>query len=837
MEILAPTISRPVAAAGGRIYQKLVESISQLAVYLLDPDGLIANPSLGGEQITGFRGSEIISAHIACFYTAEERNADAPRRALMEAAERGSHVAEGWRLRKDGSRFWALTTIDALRGSGGALVGYAFLMRDTSQRRAADRALAEREELFAAIVKHAPAGLFLFDIDTLRFVEFNDLACANLGYDRETFAKLSLTDIQAELSPMDVRRRVDQVVLEGIGRFELRHRRASGKIRDVEVSERAVTIRDRRYMVGFWSDITERKAAETMLRNREQQIRSLVEHTPDGIVRYDRGLRRIFINEAMRQFLPEDHNRFAGAVLDEGSSIIELDKYRDALKEVFETGESRALECRYLRGDGEVGWIDIRLVPEVGRNWNESHGVSTVLAISRDITERVRHNEVVARLAFTDSLTELPNRALFGDRMNQLHADASRYRRTFAVMLIDVDHFKDVNDSLGHKAGDVLLAEVARRFATAVRKSDTLARIGGDEFAVLLPTRGDAESIAQAVQKLLGTLDEPIQVNGKEIFVTVSVGVSIYPLDSLNLEDLTGYADAALYQAKREGRNSLRFYTSALTEAATDRLAIGTALRGALSRGELELYYQPKVRFADNQLIGAEALLRWRHPELGLLFPDKFIQVAEDTGVIVPIGEWVIETACRAACDWNSGRETPLRIAVNLSPRQFVLNDLAGKVSDILDRTGAKGAWLEFELTESMLLNDSSETQDTLARLHHLGITIAIDDFGTGQSALAYFNRFEIDVLKIDRAFITDIDRVPRKAELVKAFLSLATALGLETVAEGVETPEQSHLLADLGCAVSQGFLHSRPVERAAFEALYAELSLGIECASGETAR
>jgi diguanylate cyclase (GGDEF)-like protein len=398
--------------------------------------------------------------------------------------------------------------------------------------------------------------------------------------------------------------------------------------------------------------------------------------------------------------------------------------------------------------------------------------------------------------------------------------DAAWHSQYAGVMLLDLDRFKAINDSLGHPAGDALLREAALRLSFCVRGYDTVARLGGDEFAVLLPQIRNADDLGRVASKILASFNAPFMLEGKEIFISTSIGIAVFPDDSSDADDLVKQADSAMYFAKRSGRNNFRFYSKDLTASAGERLALESELRHAVDRNELELYYQPKVRLADNALVGSEALLRWIHPQRGLVPPDQFISIAEDSGLIVEIGEWVLRDACRTACDWNAEGQPLHVIAVNLSARQFQSNDLVKTVRTILQETGCQSEWIELEITESLLLDEDGKVLETLETFRVMGISIAIDDFGTGYSSLSYLARFPITTLKIDRSFIRTVTTEHYRAELVKAILSIARCLGQDVVAEGVETLEQAVFLQANGCQIGQGYLYSKPVPKGAFAAM-----------------
>ncbi len=440
-----------------------------------------------------------------------------------------------------------------------------------------------------------------------------------------------------------------------------------------------------------------------------------------------------------------------------------------------------------------------------------------MLATLQDITELKSHRRQLHSLSFFDSVTGLPNRALFIDRLNQALADASWQNHQLGLIMLDLDRFKNINDSLGHAIGDALLKHVAQRLQQVMRGYDTVARLGGDEFAVVLPNLRQASDMDAIVQKVMGAFAQPFEVAGQEVFVTASVGGAFYPSDAQDAPQLMQFADAAMYHAKAQGRNNFRLYARELTTQASERLSLESELRKAIELGELALHYQPKFDLASGRLVGAEALMRWNHPQRGLVPPLSFIATAEDTGLIVPMGAWALHTACHAAAKWNQGRTQPLKIAVNLSARQFIGVPFSTTVSEALAASGCKPEWLELEITESLLLDGRQEILTILQDIAACGISIALDDFGTGYSALSYLTRFPVDTLKIDRSFIKDLPGDRGSAELVKAIVSLAHSLNMNLVAEGVETREQADHLVLLGCELVQGYLYGRPVSQEAF--------------------
>ncbi|WP_338524837.1 EAL domain-containing protein [Pseudomonas batumici] len=553
----------------------------------------------------------------------------------------------------------------------------------------------------------------------------------------------------------------------------------------------------------------------------KQAFRALVENSPDVIVRYDREGRRVYVNPAFEQLYGIAVSEVLGTPISHGGPLSEelTSRYQRGIMDVIQSARPVALEATWTKANGEQVVQHVRAVPEF-----DSHGqVASVLTIARDISEIKAYQQQLHTMAFYDSLTALPNRELFKDRLQQAITHASRYNRQVAVAILDLDNFKVINDTLGHSAGDDLLQETARRLQRAVRDSDTVARLGGDEFALIMPLAAGGCLTALA-GKLLQAISGIYPIQGRELFISGSIGIACYPGDADTISELLQYADSAMYHAKEQGRNNVQVYSPQLIQTTTERMALAASLRDAQYNDELEVYYQPQINLASGRLIGAEALLRWNHPRHGQVPPDTFIPIAEDTGLIVGIGEWVLRKACQVAVAWNRGdrgdRHPALKIAVNLSPRQFRMNDLPNAIRAILQDTGCEPGWLMLEITEGLLLDNNSVVREILDQLFDMGLTIAIDDFGTGYSALGYLSRFPVKILKIDRSFIRGIDHRRESIELVKAIISMAHALGMALVAEGVEEPSQEAFLQRFGCQSAQGYLYGKAMPREHFEQL-----------------
>jgi diguanylate cyclase (GGDEF)-like protein/PAS domain S-box-containing protein len=493
-------------------------------------------------------------------------------------------------------------------------------------------------------------------------------------------------------------------------------------------------------------------------------------------------------------------------------------RVQDGLAELLQSG-THTLQYRILRPDGEVRWLEdhARLVLDANQRPLRIDGVAT------DISERKTHEAKIEHLATHDALTGLPNRTLLDDRIALSLVQARRVQRRLALLFLDLDNFKLINDTYGHGPGDGLLKEIAARLSGAMRDGDTVARQGGDEFVIMLWDLAEADDAAIVAQKVLDALARPFRIEGQEVHVTASIGVSVYPEDGNSSDLLLRHADAAMYLAKELGRNGFQFYTREMGKHAQERAVLENALRYALDRGEFELHYQPQVDLKTGRIIGAEALLRWRHPELGMVSPMRFIPLAEATGLIVPIGAWVLRTACTEARAWIAAGHPALTVAVNMSARQFYRQDVPELVRSVLEQTGLPADRLELELTESTLMKDTETVVGTLRQLKDIGVALGMDDFGTGYSSLSYLRRFELDILKIDQSFVADLPHSRDAMALTRTIIAMARALDIRTIAEGVETPGQLKFLRDNACDAMQGYYFSRPLPVAEMTALLRE--------------
>ena len=468
-------------------------------------------------------------------------------------------------------------------------------------------------------------------------------------------------------------------------------------------------------------------------------------------------------------------------------------------------------ETTHRRKDGTSYPVDITL--QISRE----HSPPCFVAIAQDISERKRAEDHIRRQASFDALTGLPNRTVFFDHMTMAISSSSRYGKSFAVLFVDLDRFKDVNDSLGHIVGDELLKKVGKRLKASMRGMDTVARFGGDEFTIILPELNRGHDAAIFAEKILERLSGVFTIDDQELYIGASIGITVYPDDANDEITLLRNADMAMYRAKDEGRNNYRFFSPEMSARATRRMQMEVDLRRAIAEDELFLVYQPIIGVSSGEVTGMESLVRWEHPQHGLVMPDEFITLAEETGLIGPIGEWVLENACKQASEWIAEGLPPLKLSVNVSSRQLKYGLSGETIARQLEKSSLPPTSLTIEITESLLMGDSPEAMDLLSTIQELGISLSIDDFGTGFSALSYLKKIPADFVKIDRSFIISLAEEPRDQAMVKAIVSLAHAMGFQVVVEGVETLEQLEFVKPLGCGFIQGFYYSRPLPAAEF--------------------
>ena len=549
----------------------------------------------------------------------------------------------------------------------------------------------------------------------------------------------------------------------------------------------------------------------------ERFARDIIDNAAEGIVVYDRELRYVLWNDFMTELTGIEAADVLGRPAADVFPHIVEQRVDELLQRALDGETVSSPDVHYyVPTTGRQGWVSAVYRPYV----DASEQIVGVVALIRDITERKEAEQQIEYQAYHDALTGLANRNLFQEHLSLALALAQRRDKRVAVLFLDLDHFKVVNDSLGHSIGDALLQEVGQRLRSAVRDGDTVARVGGDEFTIVLQELMRPQDAAVVAQNVLRRIAEPMEISGHRLFVTASIGITLFPDDGEDAETLLKNADSAMYRAKADGRNTYQMSTRELSRATHERMTVENGLHLALEAGEFALLYQPQIDVETMTVVGMEALLRWKHPERGVILPEEFISVAEERGLILPIGDWVLRQACLDVRRFHDRGLTHFRVAVNLSARQFRDPALGATVASALRDSGIRPETLELEITESVAMENVQLTMTALEEFRAAGVAIAIDDFGTGHSSLSYLKRFPLDALKIDRTFVTDLPDSFEDAAIVSSVIQLANGLGLRVVAEGVETVEQLQFLKDAGCREVQGFYFCTPVAIEKLEAL-----------------
>jgi diguanylate cyclase (GGDEF)-like protein/PAS domain S-box-containing protein len=591
-------------------------------------------------------------------------------------------------------------------------------------------------------------------------------------------------------------------------RFETIARRADGEQFSAEIMLATAGQGTDLTFTAFIRDISERKRAEHALAQREKRFRTIVEKSWSGVVLLDSEMRFSYAGSSTQYLIGYDEQELIGRDFFEFVHPRDEAAARKSLAAVLDTHNREAHgELRFRHKNGTWVWLE-----GFSQNLLHEPSVNGIVVNYRDVSQRKETEKQLEYRAYYDSLTGLPNRLLFRDRLVNSLAHARRNKVGLAVMYIDVDHFKLVNDGLGHSFGDALLADVARRFEGALRASDTISRIGGDEFSILLPEVVNAEAVAGVARKILDSLQRPFRVEGHDLFVTASIGISCFPADGDDAETLLKCADAAMYRSKELGRNQAQLFTASMNERYVRRLALEQQLHHAIERQQLELWYQPIYDRARRSIVSVEALLRWRDPHRGLIEPAEFIELAEETGMIVAIGDWALRAGCAQLRRWHDQGLAHLRMAVNISAVQLQHRSLVDTVRAALAESRIEPHMLQLEITESAAAQNFETTLKLLQELRALGVRVAVDDFGTGQSSLIYLKHFPIDTVKIDKEFLREVTHDETAAAIVSYVINLAHTLKLHVVAEGVESEEQYTFLRHYGCDMMQGYLFSRPL-------------------------
>ncbi len=808
----APMTEQEVAFPQSTLDSPLLHSFP-CAVISCDLVGNVTTWNRAAEQSLGWSQEEILGRPCPFIHREDEARFSEILAMIRDGERPPREELRG--VRKNGALIKVRLGTSPIVKADGEVMGVLVAVIDiTTREEVAEKELWRRNRFIEIILDNLPIGLAVNTIDkgSMGYVNGRFLEIYG-GWSDSDFTDLDTFFAKVYPDPNE-RERVRRMMLEDIAsgdpdrmRWEdIQITATDGNKRIINVAN--IPLPEQNIMISTVQDVTDRKLAEDALRESERRYHMMAEASPVGIFRSDLRGRCRYVNRRWREIA----GLTAADALDE-SWVVAV--HPDERKDVVATwelavGERRTFqtECRFKRPGGSSAWVFVQAEPVFDLHNDVTGYIGTVT----DISERKRSEEEIRQLAYYDGLTKLPNRAFFMEQLERALGTARRAENHIALLFCDLDNFKDINDSLGHDKGDLLLKLIAHRLSACIRKGDTLCRLGGDEFVLLLPAVAQDKEVVSVARKIQRTMGDPFDLDGHTVFTTTSIGIAMFPEDGADVQTLLKHADMAMYAAKAKGRNRYRFFSEDMNRRAVRRLELEAGLRRALEHNEFVLEYQPQYDLRDGQLIGAEALVRWNHPERGMILPGQFIPVAEETGLIHDIGDWVLRTACHQATTWRRAGFPPLRIAVNLSVHEFLEDGLRDRVRTILEETEHDPNLLELEITEGILMKDADVAIKTLRKLRNDGVKVAIDDFGTGYSSLIYLKRFPVDRIKIAQEFIRDIDHDSDDAAIAEMVIGMAENLNLQAIAEGVETAEQADMLRKLNCPAVQGFYFDRPL-------------------------
>jgi diguanylate cyclase (GGDEF)-like protein/PAS domain S-box-containing protein len=839
-------------------YRTILENMQE-AYYEIDLTGKFTLVNDAVCRHLGYTREELIGINNRQFQ--DETIAKKMYQIFIEIYKTGEPVEaiESEYIRKDGTKGTYELSVSLIKDASGKPIGFRGISRDITERKQREEELA----LFRSAMDVSQDMIFLVDRSTMRFLYVNETACQVAGFTREEFMKSApheflLVDIKV------LERMYDETIAAGTAgiTMEMKTRRKDGVRTIIELHRRALNIGNRWMIVTMTHDVSQRwltdkkirllgrmfaalsTTNETILHSKspEELYQRVCDAAVDGgkfittgILLFDPGTTWVRVAAAsgadtdklrearisLDEAIPEGRG-LVGTAFRTSKPCVSTDYLNDPVSQVWRENAKNvgSVAVVPLLKDGQV--IGALIFYATEKRAFEGEIVKLLERMAENVVfaldnfeheaKRKHGEERIQHMATHDALTGLPNRLMFSQLLNHAIQSAKRHQRQFAVFFIDLDRFKTINDTLGHEAGDLLLQEIAMRFKQTLRAADVVGRLGGDEFVILIEEVGDPSQVATVAHKILTAAIKPMVLLGEECRVTASIGISMYPKDAEDEQALMKNADIAMYLAKEEGKNNYQFYSEDIKTKSIERLSIETNLRFALERDELALHYQAKVDFKTNAITGVEALLRWQNPYLGSVTPMQFIPVAEESGLIIPIGRWVIRTACAQNVAWQREGLPPVCMAVNLSPRQLLDEFLIEDVKKALDDSGMAPHLLELEITESMVMHNPARMIAVLVKIKDLGVRLAIDDFGTGYSSLAQIKHFPIDTLKVDRSFIRNIPQDSEDKAITEAIIAMGKTLSLTVVAEGVETVEQMDFLKDHSCDEMQGFYFSKPI-------------------------
>ncbi len=810
--------SRPAAGSkksvtsGKEDFARLAEDIISnvgVGIYVLQQGKFVYVSSLY-KKLSGYLDKELIGLKSLDYIHPEDR--EITRQNAIKALKRERSEPYEYRfIKKNGEIMWALEMVSSVKYRGKRAVLGSFM--DITERKIMEESLHKSEEKYRSILENIEEGYAELDLKG-NLVFFNDALCRIHGYTREETMKMkNYRTIMDDDNAKKMFYYYNKAYSTGQSLKEVEYEiiAKGGQRRYLETS--ITPIKDPKGKIrafrGILTDRTERKKTEEALRQSEQRYRTILEEMDEAYFEVDLAGNYTYVNDAICRLLGYPQEELLGTTFRKQVNEEDTALLYDAFGKIFTTGKPvRDIAYKAIRKGGEVRYSEIAGFPIQ----NHKGEVVGFRGIGRDVTERKRTEEQIRHMATHDALTELPNRMMFSQMLNHAIQAAKRNKRKLAVLFIDLDRFKIINDTLGHEAGDELLKTIATRFKQTLRAMDVVARLGGDEFVILVEEVENSGQLVTVAQKILSVAMKPVLLMGEECRVTASIGISMYPKDGEDEQVLMKTADKAMYFAKEEGKNNYQFYSETMKSQSIEQLSLETHLRLALERKELSLNYQAKLDFRTGAITGVEALLRWHSPVLGDVTPTQFIPVAEETGLIIPIGRWVIRTACAQNVAWHQRGLPPVCISVNLSLRQLRDENLIEDIKTALVDSGMAPHLLELEITESMVMHNPVRMVEILTKIKDMGVRLAIDDFGTGYSSLAHIKRFPIDTIKVDRSFIRNVPEDYEDKAIIEAIISMGQTLSLTVVAEGVETQEQMNYLKEHSCHEMQGYYFSKPV-------------------------
>jgi diguanylate cyclase (GGDEF)-like protein/PAS domain S-box-containing protein len=834
-ELYAEIAKRQLAEERLKEKDLYIESIVQgsaVALFVINTEHKVIYWNRACEDLTGIKSEDILGTneHWKAFY-------DQPRLCIVDIIidnkfdemtdfyldyEKSVLIpdgirAEGWYPNLGGKNRYIAFDAAPIHDAHGKISAVIETIQDITERKRAEEDLRDSQEYTKVLFTSSHIPHLVMDAETGIYIDCNAAAVQIYGYTtREEVLGKTPLDVSAPIqyngsdSATEAEKNMQACRENGSHLFEWRHQRPNGQIWDADVHLMLFHHRGKSLIQFTLQDITESKKADQALRESETKFRTIFESALDSIFLMDQD---IFIDCNQKtlemygctreQIIGQTTYRFFPEVQPDGSNSLE--KAQEIVNAALR-GQPQFFEWKHCRYDGTP------FDAEVSLNVFSVAGKNYIQGLVHDITERKNAEDRIQYLATHDSLTGLPNRLMFSQLLNHSIQSARRHKRQFAVFFIDLDRFKIVNDTKGHEAGDRLLQEIAQRYKQALRAADVVGRLGGDEFIILIEDVHELSQVEIVARRILFDTVKPMVLLGEECHVTASIGISIFPKDGEDEQTLMKNADTAMYFAKEEGKNNYQFYSKNIQSQSNERLSIEMNLRYALERNELSLHYLAKVNFKTNEITGVEALLRWQNPALGSVTPTQFIPVAEETGLIIPIGKWVMKTACAQNVAWQQQGLPPVSMAINLSLRQLTYANLIEDIRTVLKETGMTPNMLELEITESMMMYNTERMISILTKIKSMGVRLAIDDFGANFSSLTQIKNFPIDTLKIDRSFIRNIPKEAADKTITKAIIDIGKTLSLTVVAEGVETAEQMNYLKEHSCDEMQGYYFSKPI-------------------------